>query len=118
MIDKMKIAIYHIDVYQYMEDNLDISIFKALADNNRLQIIELLKSGEKCACVLLEQLDCSQPTLSHHMRVLCAARLISVRKDGKWMHYRLNPLTINQVQDYFKNLEPLSTASCSSAKCQ
>ncbi len=50
-------------------------VFKAFCDENRLQILELLQTGEKCACVLLEDLKISQPTLSHHMKILCEIEL-------------------------------------------
>lgn len=45
-------------------------VFKAFCDENRLQILEMLRSGEKCACKLLEKLQISQSTLSHHMKIL------------------------------------------------
>ena len=63
--------------------------FKALGDENRIRILHLLKSGEKCACHLLEELDISQPTLSHHMKILCDAKIVSGRKEGKWMYYTI-----------------------------
>ena len=47
-----------------------VKVFKALADPKRLAILEQLRSGEKCACVLLEPLDLSQSGLSYHMKVL------------------------------------------------
>lgn len=62
-------------------------VFKAFCDENRLQILEMLQSGEKCACVLLEQLKITQPTLSHHMKVLVESGIVSARKDGKWSYY-------------------------------
>ena len=65
-------------------------IFKAFCDPNRLMILEILKDGEQCACKLLEQLNIGQPTLSHHMKILCDVDLVIGRKEGKWMHYRLN----------------------------
>ena len=64
-------------------------IFKALGDENRVQIMKLLRSGEKCACKLLEELNISQPTLSHHMKILCDAGLVTGRKEGKWTHYSI-----------------------------
>lgn len=64
--------------------------FKALSDENRLQIIVSLQSGEKCACRLLEELSIGQPTLSHHMKILCDAGLVIGRREGKWTHYSLN----------------------------
>ncbi len=65
-------------------------VFKALCDPNRLMILDLLKSGEKCACKLLEEMDISQSTLSHHMKLLCEAGAINCRREGKWMHYSLS----------------------------
>ena len=67
-----------------------VLIFKALGDENRLQILRLLRSGEKCACRLLEELHISQPTLSHHMKTLCDAGLVTGRREGKWMHYSIH----------------------------
>ena len=75
-------------------------IFKALCDENRIAILNLLSSGEQCACTLLEKLDISQPTLSHHMRVLCDSGRVAARKDGKWMHYCLSPEGIGRAEEY------------------
>lgn len=65
-------------------------VFKAFCDENRLMILELLHSGEKCACVLLEKLDIGQSTLSYHMKILCESGIVDSRQEGKWTHYRLN----------------------------
>lgn len=65
----------------------DVILLKALADENRLAILKLLQGGEMCACKLLETLKISQPTLSHHMKILCASGIVDYRKEGKWMHY-------------------------------
>ena len=72
-----------------MDYRNDAKLFKALSDENRLQILAQLNAEEKCACVLLEKLAISQPTLSHHMRVLVDARLVECRKEGNWMYYSL-----------------------------
>lgn len=66
-------------------------LFKALGDENRLKILKLLRGGEKCACVLLRDLRISQPTLSHHMKILCDSGMVTGRKEGKWMHYSVSP---------------------------
>lgn len=68
----------------------NVKVFKALCDSNRLAILELLRSGEKCACVLLEQLELTQSGLSYHMKILCDSRLVVSRQEGKWTHYRLS----------------------------
>ena len=65
-------------------------IFKALCDENRVQIFRILQNGELCACHLLEDLHLSQPTLSHHMKVLCDSGLVVGRKEGKWVHYSID----------------------------
>jgi ArsR family transcriptional regulator len=65
-------------------------VFKAFCDENRLMILELLRSGEKCACVLLEKLDISQSTLSYHMKILCDSGVVDSRQEGKWTHYRIS----------------------------
>jgi len=69
--------------------NEDAKAFKVLSDENRLRILEMLYSGEKCACVLLEELEITQPTLSHHMKILEESGLVSVRKEGKWSNYSI-----------------------------
>ncbi len=68
----------------------DVRRVKALADENRLAILLALQHGEKCGCVLLEELNIAQPTLSHHMKILCDSELVACRKEGKWMHYSLS----------------------------
>lgn len=68
----------------------DAKVFKALCDPKRLAILEQLRSGEKCACVLQEPLDLTQSGLSYHMKILCASGLVTSRQDGKWTHYRLS----------------------------
>ena len=73
-------------------------VFKALADENRLRILDLLCSGEKCACELLEDLQISQSTLSHHMKLLCDAGIVYGRKDGKWVYYSIQDEGVERVQ--------------------
>lgn len=68
----------------------EATVFKALCDPNRLLILETLQSGEKCACKILEDLKIGQPTLSHHMKILCDSGFVNSRREGKWMHYSIN----------------------------
>jgi len=65
-------------------------VFKAFCDENRLKILEMLRGGEKCACVLLKTMDISQPTLSHHMKILFDSGIVSARREGKWMYYSIS----------------------------
>lgn len=75
----------------YQSDKQSTRVFKAFCDENRLQILALLRSGEKCACKLLEELHIGQSTLSHHMRILCDSGVVVGRKEGKWVYYRIDP---------------------------
>lgn len=68
----------------------DAKIFKALCDEKRLMILELLRSGEKCACALIDNMDIAQSALSYHMKILCQSNIVQARQDGKWTHYSLN----------------------------
>jgi ArsR family transcriptional regulator len=88
-------------------------ICKALADSNRLQIVQMLSNGEKCACKLLERFQITQPTLSHHMKILCESGLVDVRKDGKWSHYSLNYDTLAAFQQFIGGLQ-----SCKDGECE
>lgn len=66
------------------------NVFKALCDDNRLKILELLRGGEKCACVLTEQLNIRQSALSYHMKILVQSGIVESRQEGKWTHYKIS----------------------------
>lgn len=77
-------------------------VFKALADENRLRVVEMLAGrGETCACKLLDELDVTQPTLSHHMKVLCDCGLVTCRKEGRWCHYSVVPEVASELASFF-----------------
>lgn len=65
-------------------------VFKALCDERRQRILELLHSGEKCACVLIEEMDMPQSSLSYHMKILCDSGIVASREEGKWTHYQIS----------------------------
>ena len=79
-------------------------VCKALSDSNRLGIIQMVTDQEKCACKLLEHFEISQPTLSHHMKILEDCGLVIPRRDGKWTHYSLNTETLRAFGDYWTAL--------------
>ncbi len=62
-------------------------MMKALGDETRAEIFEMIKGGKLCACKILEKLNITQPTLSHHMKILCDCGLVIAEKDWKWTHY-------------------------------
>ena len=80
-------------------------ICKALSDTNRLQIVELLTQGEQCACELLEHFRITQPTLSHHMKVLAECGLLTSRREGVRTFYSLNCGTLGEFREYIAGLE-------------
>ncbi len=87
-----------------MDSKRTAVMFKAFCDENRLQILELLRDGEKCACSLLEEMQITQPTLSHHMKILCDSGVVVGRKEGKWMHYSISKEGMKEIKsclDYF-----------------
>lgn len=84
-------------------------MFKAFCDENRIRILEMLQSGEKCGCKLLEELNVSQPTLSHHMKILCDAGIVENRKEGKWTHYRISSSGRIKI---LNTLEEITKISC------
>ena len=89
-----------------MSDNKKMAaMFKAFADENRIQILELLRDGERCACMLLEEMKITQPTLSHHMKILCDSGIVVGRKEGKWMHYSISEDGIGDAMRYLEELK-------------
>lgn len=82
-------------------------IFKAFCDENRIRILQLLQDGEKCACMLLEEMHITQPTLSHHMKILCDSGIVTGRKEGKWMHYSISAEGVECAQEYLISLKDI-----------
>ena len=65
-------------------------VFKAFCDEKRLAVLELLRSGEKCACVLIDQMEIGQSSLSYHMKILCESGIVDSRQAGKWTYYSIS----------------------------
>ena len=83
-----------------MDNKSVATVFKAFCDENRLQILESLRAGEKCACELLEEMQITQPTLSHHMKILCDSGIVVGRNEGKWMQYSISGEGIEKIRQY------------------
>ena len=88
------------------------AMFKAFADENRIQILELLRDGERCACMLLEEMKITQPTLSHHMKILCDSGIVVGRKEGKWMHYSISEDGVKDVRNYLDDIMSANESTC------
>ena len=82
-----------------MDYQKNARVFKALCDENRWKILDLLKNGEQCGCVLLNKLDISQSTLSHHMKILCDSGIVEGKKAGKWTHYSISQQGVAAAQE-------------------
>ena len=95
-------------------------VFKAFCDENRLQILEQLRTGEKCACKLLEELHIGQSTLSHHMKILCDSGVVQGRKEGKWVHYSIDPTGAERARQLLHQQTALMTCnqSCEEGCCK
>jgi ArsR family transcriptional regulator len=116
-------TIYYIKYFRYeveaMGDTYEdqAKVFKAFCDERRLRILELLRSGEKCACVLVEQLDMAQSSLSYHMKILCDSGVVDSRQDGKWTHYRISEKGSNFALELLKAITTQNTATDTNGCC-
>ena len=97
-----------------METRDMILICKALSDTNRLEIVRMLSDGEKCGCKILDKFNITQPTLSHHMKVLCDAEIVAGRKEGKWTYYSFNPEGVNHAKELLNQITTVTgSTQCS-----
>jgi ArsR family transcriptional regulator, arsenate/arsenite/antimonite-responsive transcriptional repressor len=114
--------IHHIEIYLCEEImNVDFArgteILKALADETRVRIVHILSCGELCACDIQTYFNLTQPTLSHHLKLLTDAGLILARKEGKWTHYRLSHETLFFFQQFWEGITVESdTCECKKIK--
>lgn len=77
---------------------------KALSDETRLKIIDMLSCGELCACDLLKHFNITQPTLSYHMKILAECGVVRANRIGTWMHYNLNSETVKKISKYWSTI--------------
>lgn len=91
------------------DEKTTAALFKAFCDENRIRILKLLTTGEKCGCDLLEELRITQPTLSHHMKILCDSSIVLGRKEGKWMYYSISH---EGAATAMKSLQELTKTTC------
>jgi len=81
-------------------------IFKALGHPVRMQILDILSryAGQVCVCDVETQFELSQPTISHHLKVLRQAGLLITEQRGQWIYYRVQPQTMSNVQEFLAGL--------------
>ncbi|MBB6216318.1 ArsR family transcriptional regulator [Anaerosolibacter carboniphilus] len=96
----------------------EIEIFKALSDENRLKILEMLSCGELCACDIQDGLNLTQPTISHHMKVLQKVGLINADKRGKWAFYSIKQDQVDRICGFIKKITtPSNDCICNAFSC-
>lgn len=88
-----------------------LGILQALADENRLRILEVLREGEHCVCELQSSLALAQSLLSHHLRALREAGLVHDRREGRWVYYRLVPEALLEVEEAMGSLRAAAAAA-------
>ena len=81
------------------------AVFRAIGDENRIQILDILKDGEKNAHNLLTSLQITQPTLSHHMKILCETGLVLGKRVGRWTYYSLVSEGLDIARAYMGQLD-------------
>ncbi|WP_327051901.1 ArsR/SmtB family transcription factor [Halomicrococcus gelatinilyticus] len=83
------------------DDQVDATqaVFKALANEHRIRVLEALREGELCACELQVVLDAPQSTVASHLRELKDAGLVKTRRQGKWTYYRIGDTAVLQLLD-------------------
>lgn len=81
--------------------------FKALSDEKRIDILQLLQNGEQCACVLLEKLNLTQSGLSYHMKILTNSQIIQSRQDGKWTYYKISEKQCHNISNLLLEITQL-----------
>lgn len=76
-----------------------VRMFKAFSDERRLEILEKLREGEKCASELMENMYMGQSTLSHHMKILCESGVVTTDKRGTFVYYSISQEGSEQIKE-------------------
>ncbi len=83
-----------------------LRVFRALGDETRLRLVELLRDGEQCVCDLTAELDVGQSLLSFHLKTLKEVGLITDRREGRWVYYSLNPEAVEALARTVGEMKP------------
>ena len=92
-------------------------VFKALCDERRQRILELLHSGEKCACVLIDEMGMPQSSLSYHMKILCDSGIVTSREEGKWTHYQISRQGSEMAIELLKEITAVTETGSGCKNC-
>lgn len=86
-----------------------VELFHALSDETRLEIVKMLRGGERCVCDLTDAMGAAQSRLSFHLKVLKDAGIVRDRKDGRWVHYELDRDAFEKMEDLVVAMKPAVT---------
>src|SRR5690606_42009164 len=90
------------------DDSMDYKklsqLFKVFSDETRLQVIDLVKNGDHCACTIINQLSITQPTLSHHLKVLSESNITKTSKKGNWKHHHIDGNHVKEMILYLQSI--------------
>ena len=92
-------------------------VFKALCDARRQRILELLHGGEKCACVLMEEMGMPQSSLSYHMKILCESGIVTSREEGKWTHYQISRQGSDKAVALLQTITAVEETDAEESRC-
>lgn len=95
--------------------------FKALADESRMKIIDMLSGGTLCACDILEELSITQSTLSYHMKILTDSGIVNSSREGAWVQYSLNQEKMGNILSFLTEIAKVKerriASSCKTKGC-
>lgn len=94
-----------------IDPELLVTGFHALSDPTRLEIVDLLRHGERCVCELVDALDAAQSRLSFHLKVLKEAGLVADRRDGRWVYYTLDTDALGELESYLAGVRTSRVSS-------
>jgi ArsR family transcriptional regulator, arsenate/arsenite/antimonite-responsive transcriptional repressor len=94
-----------------------VTLFHALSDETRLELLERLRDGEQCVCELTDAMKAAQSRLSFHLKVLKDAGLVEDRREGRWMYYSLSAQAIEELVDLVGSLKKAARSAVSSKRC-
>ena len=94
-----------------------LAVLAALSEEKRLRILDILRSGEQCVCDLTAEMDAGQSLLSHHLKVLREAGLVTDRRAGRWSYYSLVPEALAELEAFVGTLRRDAEAAGAGSSC-
>lgn len=94
-----------------------VELFHALSDETRLEIVDMLRSGERCVCDLTDALDAAQSRLSFHLKVLKDAGIVRDRREGRWVHYELDREAFDEIEELIAAMKPSASRKRADVCC-